>query len=165
MTNYKKCAYVDSQDMQCPNSFFSENEDDILCPLHKNSENPKLAATNDPIKFKYLERINRTLKWCDSMTIEEVNEHIALKEAAIEIHKTELQAMRGSRSAKLDKLSEAERAELRKIKASKPPITSVAPKAVSKKAASTKAIKDDPIAYLMKSTGMSREDCMKMLED
>ena len=153
---YRRCEYPPNINggRECENWFPSE--EGRLCILHRSSAGPELAHLDESLKSEYIRIRNEQSVICHTMTLDELDQHIAGIEKVIENERTKLLAARAKRSDKLQLLSDEEREERRKIKYVRPERENGAKRET--KAEKLKAtIKSDPVGYFMESLNFSRE--------
>lgn len=109
------------------------------------AKSPNASATPQQ-KTQYIETINIQRKFCENMTLDELDVHIAKITAAIEDQKVCLNAARAVRADRISKLSDEERNERRKYKIQK----ALNPEKV-------KSVKKDPVAALSNKLGSEQK--------
>lgn len=154
MSGYLRCIY-ESEDtkVQC-DSWFNSADGGSMCILHRNPISTHLAAIGIN-KEEYIEHRDAQAKICYEMTLPEIEEHISKIERVIEIERTNLLTARAVKSDKVNKLTEEERAERRKIKT---------PKLILEPAVKKNSMKTDPVKYLMEKNGWTEEMAKMMLD-
>lgn len=152
---YLRCQYETDDKVQC-DSWFPGTEHAQLCMIHRDPISTHLAAIGIN-KENYITHRDEQAKICFAMTLAELEEHIAKVERVIELERTNLSTANAVKSDKLNKLTEEERAERRKIKT---PQFVLEPKA--KKTSAKLAI--DPVKYLMEKNGWSEAVARQMLD-
>jgi hypothetical protein len=125
MISYKRCQYTDPNGREC-NTYFGSKDDEgdqKLCPLHSGILGPRTAVISETVKVDYVNLMQesaieaRALIVPDApLNLDQLDAHIAALEAEIEKFKSRASAARGVRSEHIQKLTEEERRELRKIK-------------------------------------------------
>jgi len=136
--SFRNCNYIDSDSIQC-DAFYDANEHPTMCAIHRRTVGTDLAA-NGINKSDYITRRQEHEKFVSQMTMAELDIHIAEIEKVIEQEKMKLLVTRARKGAELDKLSNAERAELRKIKTPKVEKVVKSPKTTDVKGLMGKAI-------------------------
>jgi|ERR1035441_3518916 hypothetical protein len=172
---YRRCFYLDERGVQC-DSWFPAVDSKKLCPAHSEIIGTS-SKVNEEAKVKYIDLVNDERKYCyhflsgeaqnqsqdlihefkddsEGSVFEKLDTHIAFIEKVIEDMKARLHSARAVKSEKLDELSEEERKELRKIKIDK---------AFKPEKEKTKSFKADPVEFLSKKQGMSKEDASALL--
>lgn len=149
-TPYRRCCNINEAGLQCE-TWFPAINDSKLCDVHSSIATPNGTQEN---KVKYIDLVNTERATCHTMSFEELDIHIAELEKVLENQKTKLYSALATRSEKIDKLSEEERKELRKIKVDR---------AVRETPVRKATIKSDPIKYLMQSKGMSEQESKDMM--
>src|SRR5487761_238747 len=174
MTPYRRCFYLDERGQQCEAWFAAETEDK-LCPAHRgiaiitNGENKinkikYIDLANNARAYAYHFRDGRTQEQnqelifqfkddMDGSIFEKLDHHLAFLECVLQDIKIKLSETRAVKTEKMNDLTEDQREELRKIKIEK----------IFKTPDKIPSMKKDPIAYLMKTKGMSEEDAKKQL--
>lgn len=143
MQFHRRCWHMDEKGQQCE-VWFPAEDDNKLCALHRNGASPsqRNGETEDQ-KLKYIDLVNDERSYCyhfkdgsaqnqsqslisefkddtEGSVFDKLDRHIAFLETVISDLKARHQTARAVRAEKLDKLSEDERKELRKIRIEKP---------------------------------------------
>lgn len=121
MSSYVRCRYISPDGLECE-TWFPHSETTIFCPVHIGSVSLSLAA-NGIAKDSYIEKRNNAqlnlLEATKDMSVNDAlayyDQHIAGIEKVIEEQKMLVSTARALRQNELEKLSESERAERRKI--------------------------------------------------
>lgn len=173
-TPYRRCHYLDERGQQCE-EWFAAVDSIKLCKAHLEIISPNSFKENPENKVKYIDLVNDERKYCyhflsgesqnqdqtlihefkddsNGTIFEKLDRHVAFIEKVIEDMKARLHSARAVKTEKLDELSEEERVKLRKERI---PITPKPEKVPSFKA--------DPVAFLSKKQGLSKEDAKELL--
>ena len=178
MTPMRRCIHMDERGIQC-DTWFNAETDDKLCEPHRTIASPSARnGQSEEQKVRYIDLVNEQRVYCyhfkdgtteqqdktlifefkdnaDGTVFDKLDRHIAFLEKVLEDVKIRLSTSRAVKGEKLDKLSEEERKELRKIRITR---------AVEEKTSSrTPSIKKDPLAHLMKTKGISQSDAKSLL--
>lgn len=149
--SYTKCQYESADTKVECDVWYSSEEDQKFCILHRNTINASLAAAGIN-KESYIEHRDKKAKFCYEMSLDELDKHISEIERIIELEKSNLMTARAVRADKIEKLTDDEREVRRRIKT---------PKAIQAPlTAKGKAIED-----LMKKLKINKETAIMMLED
>jgi hypothetical protein len=174
---YRRCGSLDSKGLQCENWFPAE-EGTRFCVTHQLGAKIGIQASDEQ-KARYIDLVNEQREYCyhfldgssqdvdrtlifefkdneSGTRYEKLDRHIAFLEKALEDVKARLFTSKAVKREDLDKLTEEERAELRKIK-----VTREVQKVKEKKV----SVKSDPLKHLMQSRGMSESDAKSFLND
>ena len=115
-----RCNYIADDGRQCEIwTTYRKDEDKEFCPLHEGIIIVKKAngiALVDENKQRYIDRINTQKTFCANMSIDELDNHIASMEKAMEELRTDMTAARASRADKFALLTEEEQKTRRAIK-------------------------------------------------
>jgi uncharacterized small protein (DUF1192 family) len=148
MNSYYRCLHFDDSSAQCETWARSiDGAENKYCSAHDGS------ISHPEKKEVYIDLLNAERRLCFAMTLEELDTHIAGIEKEIERLKASLLSSRATRAEKIDKLSDDEREQRRKIKV-------VSPEPKEKKVTS---IKKDPLKYMMEKHGLTEVQAKKML--
>lgn len=122
--DYIRCHYVGPNSIECEIWFLKAGESDTLCPIHKGSLSAGLVANGTADKADFYAHRDRVVQplveatkgMSDSEAFDYYNNHIAGLERKIEELKLEAMHARALKQGKLEKLSDDEREQRRKIR-------------------------------------------------
>lgn len=157
--SYIRCQFIGSDNIECE-VWFDEEEHAKFCILHRDIISEASAARGDN-KDRYFEIRKQEEIFCDQMSNEALDEHIASIEKHIALEKTRLLTARAKKSDRIAKMTEEEREVLRKIKVSGPIVPK---KDKTPRHPVTASIKNDPVKYLMQKLNCTEEQARKMLD-
>lgn len=143
---YHRCEYPPDLNGGRECEVWYPSEEGSLCVLHRGTVSVSLINADESLKGEYIRIRNEQAAQCHQMTLEQLDEHIAGIEKVIENERTKLLTARAKRSAKLQDLSDEERAERRKIKYVG---SDERPKKETKAEKLKATIKSDPVQYFM----------------
>ena len=168
----RRCIHLDERGQQC-DTWFAAIDKSKLCPSHSQSVQTNGRIENSP---RYIDLVNDERSYCyhfldgteqkqeqtlifqfkddESGTVfDKLDAHISFLEKVIEDMKARLHSARAVKAEKFDELTEDQRAERRKVKIEKS----------FKQPEKVKSFKADPVSFLSKKQGMSKEDASDLL--
>lgn len=175
---HRRCIHLDENGLQC-DIYFPADTNDKLCPAHRVIASVGTRnGENEEQKIRYIDLVNDQRKYCytfldgkeqnqdktlifefkddeEGTVFEKLDRHYAFLESVLADIRARMQSTRAVKVEHLEKLTEEERKELRKIKIDK------AVKTSDKK--SSPSVKKDPIAHLMTKNNMSKSDAQSLL--
>lgn len=169
MISYRRCLYIDQQSRECNTYFGVKDDEDAdlkFCPLHSGILGPRQAAVSESAKVDYVNLMAEEAETCTKLIspdqpldLDNLDKHIAALEAQIELFKSRASAARAVRSGHVQKLTDEQRKELRKIKV--PPVQ----KSNGSKTPQTQEAKEDSALAkltktLMAATGKTEAECV-----
>lgn len=164
MTSHARCKYISPDNIECEIWFATSDQEFKLCPLHRDSIAPALAA-NGINKDQYIMKRSAAEISCATMTDAELDAHIAHFEAIIEEAKMNVLVGKATVRTRESKLTDDERKARRLIRA--PKLQSIDSNGVKKESKASKekaTIKSNPIRFLMdRNAGLTREKAITML--
>lgn len=158
--NYIRCHYESTDTkVQCDcwfdsSSYDREKPESKYCIIHRDAISTELAVLGVN-KETYIETRDKEAKFCYEMSFEELEKHISEVEKVIEFERTKLLTARAVKSDKLEKMTDDERKERRKIKTPSVVLEPLKPKKVS--------VKDNPVKYLMQQMTITEKQARTML--
>jgi hypothetical protein len=122
MADYKRCQYVSPEGIECE-VWFPLADGEIYCEKYHRGIPSVSDEANGEQKQLYIDLCNAERNLCATMTLDQLDAHIATIEAAIEAfmakEKPKRNTARAVRAEKLEALTEDQRRERRKIKLAK----------------------------------------------
>ena len=122
MADYKRCQYVSPEGIECE-VWFPLADGEIYCEKYHRGIPSVSDEANGEQKQLYIDLCNAERNLCATMTLDQLDAHIATIEAAIEEflarEKPKRNTARAVRAEKLEALTEDQRRERRKIKLAK----------------------------------------------
>lgn len=153
MTDYTRCAHIDgATGVQCE-TWFKRVDGESFCTFHVGSLNARIAAVNGDVKPAFLEFQNEQRSLCHLMTLDQLDEHVEKLTLILEAERTKLLTARAVRAERIETLDEGERKERRARTLTRHVLQSQNDQSKKEKL----NVKVDPIEFMMKKHGLSRE--------
>lgn len=163
---YGQCQFFNQDQLRCPIWFDctegTADQHEKFCREHREIKDASIVSyrsLDGTIKTQYIDFVNAQRTACVDMSDDELDTHIAGLESTLAEIRAKMLTARAVRAEKLDKLTEDERAERRKVKFER-----VVSAERAKKPAKTSLAKD-PILYFMEKHGLSREQATALMGD
>ena len=123
--SYAPCQYTDAVGIQCDVFFpVDESSPQKLCPIHSGNQDALISSENlaltDETKQRYIDIYNMETVFVKDMDLNQIEIHILNLEAVMAKLRARFTASRARKISLIEKLSDAERVERRKIKIVRP---------------------------------------------
>jgi hypothetical protein len=160
-STFMRCQYIAADNKQQCNTWFDSDTSvsKTLCPLHCDAIDASTAANHPETKTAYIQQVNDDDKFCSTMDDVQLTNHIFEIEKVIARERTRLSTARANMARRVEKMSDEQRAELRKMKVSEAVKSSdKKPRASSSKKKDFKSMSyDEKVQFMMNSYAMTEE--------